>query len=240
MLIASPRHTREDLRVWAERERMDAQYVARAGRTLDDLEARAMDAIDRFVDAGGCYVGVSWGKDSVVVAHLALRTRPTVPLVWVRVEPIANPDCDLVRDAFLARTWDPAPTYHEYVEHCTRDERGLHASGTLERGFARAPSRRYISGVRAEESGVRKLSALTHGVATERTCRPILHWRAEHVFGYLHRHGLPVHPAYACSLGGTIDRGRLRVSSLEGSRGTGHGRAEWERRYYGVLPSPWA
>ena len=37
---------------------------------------------------------------------------------------------------------------------------------------------------------------------------------------------------YACSLGGLLDRSKLRVASLGGQRGTGWGRAEWERRYY--------
>lgn len=41
-----------------------------------------------------------------------------------------------------------------------------------------------------------------------------------------------MHPAYACSFGGALDRERIRVSSLGGQRGTGHGRREWEWAYY--------
>jgi len=41
------------------------------------------------------------------------------------------------------------------------------------------------------------------------------------------------HPAYACSMGGALDRAQLRVAALGGDRGSGHGREEWERRYYG-------
>ena len=71
------------------------------------------------------------------------------------------------------------------------------------------------------------------GESTERTCAPLGGWTGADVFAYLHTHRLPVHPAYACSLGGVLDRDRIRVAALGGERGRGHGRAEWERRYYG-------
>lgn len=71
------------------------------------------------------------------------------------------------------------------------------------------------------------------GVSTDRTCAPIGNWTAEHVFTWLHMLNLPVHPAYAQTYGGQLDRGRIRVGALGGERGTGHGRREWERRYYG-------
>jgi len=79
-----------------------------------------------------------------------------------------------------------------------------------------------------------------HGIATERTCAPIGRWSAEDVWAYLYARGLPVHPAYAMSMGGLLDRDRIRVGPLAGERaaawaeqGSGHGRLEWERRYYG-------
>jgi 3'-phosphoadenosine 5'-phosphosulfate sulfotransferase (PAPS reductase)/FAD synthetase len=124
---------------------------------------------------------------------------------------------------------------HEIVVAARYDAKGWHASGTLERGFAEAARRfgeRYISGVRGEESGARKLRMMTHGTATERTCAPIGWWSAEDVFAYLHANGLPVHPAYAYSLDGLLDRARLRVAALGGERGTGWGRRQWEERYY--------
>jgi phosphoadenosine phosphosulfate reductase len=220
VLIASPRHTREDLRVWAERERMDRR-LARSG-ALDRPFAMAAQAVADFLDGGPAYVSVSWGKDSTVLADLVLRVAPRTPLIWFAAEGIENPDCALVRDEFLCR-W-PVRYF----------EIGVPGDGDPDSWDVSSRSARRISGLRAEESSTRALSAAVHGVATARSCRPLLRWCAEHVYAYLAARDLPVHPAYACSLGGTIDRRHLRVGPLGGERGTGHGRAEWERRYYGI------
>lgn len=214
--------------MWAEREAMDRRYVDRCGRRLDELEARAMVEIVAF--GGGCYVGTSWGKDSIVVAHLALRAAPALPIAWVRM-PRDNPDTVLVRDAYLARHAQP---YAEVTVERSEDDdvRDAHQRGW--RLLAeRMGTDRHISGLRAEESATRRMSIGARGLATARTCRPIGYWQAEHVYAYLHRYDLPVHPAYGCSMDGTINRRHLRVAALGGDRGTRFGRAEWERRYYG-------
>lgn len=226
MLIESTRHTAEDLTWWDQCERADAVHARSATmRRRIDEAARAVAA---FAAGGPCYAGVSWGKDSVVLAHLVALHAPHVPLVWVRVEPISNPDCVIVRDAFLAAH---AVTYDEIETRCD----GPRPRRVLESGFAAAVKRygpRRLSGIRGAESGSRSMRMRTHGVATERTCAPIGWWSTAEVFAYLYMHGLPVHPAYACTRGGLFDRERLRVASIGGQRGTGHGRAEWERIYY--------
>lgn len=226
MLIASPRHTSADLRLWRELEAADLVHgrrLVRDGRKV----ARSLEALAAFTDAGPCYLGVSWGKDSVVVAHLARR----VPLVWVRVEPWTNPDCLLVRDAYLAA--HPVEVYREEVVTTWRDREG----GTSAHGFAAAQralgTDRHVSGVRADESRSRLLRCARWGESTPRTCAPLARWTAQDVYGYLAHHGLPVHPAYACLGGGRWPRDRIRVASLGGQRGDGLGRAEWEREYYG-------
>ena len=243
MLIASPRHTAADLRTWEIHEETDR---IEAERTDWQRECgRAIDMVRLFVSHGPCYAGVSWGKDSIVVAHLIAAAGLDIPLVCVRRTPIDNPDCWAVRDAFLAR-WPMR--YHEVVVECERDPahplqwwtRGVPERTTAAQpkqvGFARAAevigSDRYVSGVRAEESGARVARMRRYGTATERTCAPIGWWPASRVFAYLHHHALPVHPAYACTLGGRLDRTRLRVGSLGGPHGQGHGRREWETRYY--------
>lgn len=231
-LIPSNRYTPEDLPGWevvcrtAEVHRKTVAHrrrVERASRALVDFASEAR-----------CYTGVSWGKDSVVIADLVARLCPHVPLVWVRVEPIANPDCGLVRDAFLKRY--PRLTYHEEVVNCSWWGDDWHASGTLEEGFQRATRRfgtRYISGIRGEESGQRKRRMMTYGESSLTTCAPIGFWSALDVWAYTLTHDLPVHPAYACTMGGTLDPSRIRVASLGGKRGLGRGRAEWESLYYG-------
>lgn len=196
----------------------------------------AADALERFLRAGvDGYQGASWGKDSGACLYLATlvyaRSGLRLPAVWVRVELRENPDCLAVRDAWLAR-FGAALDYHE-VDVAAADS----APGKLTSadGFDEAARRfgdRHISGVRADESRVRAVSANVHGIATARVCRPILRWGASEVYALHAAHDLPLHPAYAMSFGGALDRDRLRVASLGGSRGTGHGRREWELHYY--------
>lgn len=231
MLLASERHSRADLAVWEEQEAAD-QIHGSTPRAAT-RRAYAVKTIADFVICGPCYASVSWGKDSLVLAHLVRLAAPRTPLVWVRVEPIANPDCVLVRDAFLAAF--PGP-YEEIEVRCERDANGWHATGTLEHGFQEAVrrfGRRYINGVRADESGIRKLMMRRLGLVGLHTCRPLGWWSAQDVYGHLAHHELPIHPSYAMCGGGRWPREHLRVSSLGGRRGDQFGRNEWEREYYG-------
>lgn len=237
MLIPSHRHTAADLKLWAELEHADK--VHGQSKQLAKKAYGAVMDIGRFVKAGPCYASVSWGKDSVVLADLVLRACRvygiTVPLVWVRVEPIANPDCAAVRDAFLSAR--PELEYHEIERRCSRDEDGWHATGTLESGFTEAAERfgtkRYISGVRADESGVRKISAKMRGTVRANNCAPLSWWTFTDIMGWLAYRQLPVHPVYAMLGGGRWPREQNRVASLGGKRGDNFGRAEWEREMYG-------
>lgn len=231
MLIDSPRLSAADRRAWRGANEADRVLAAPGNDRLDRLEREAAETVARFVAAhdGDVYCGVSWGKDSVVVAHLVRRIAAHVPLVWVRVRHVENPDCPTVRDAFL-EAW-PGP-YDEIEVEPGKNRSG----GTSSLGFAEARRRHgsaYLSGVRAEESGTRRLRMAKHGTDSPNTCAPIGWWRTEDVFAYLERHGLPVHPAYAMTMGGLLERAKIRVASLGGGRGTGHGRREWELRYYG-------
>jgi len=230
-LIPSHRHSLADLEHWRKMEAFDAMLAK--SPALEAKEAKAIQVIREFASQGPCYVGVSWGKDSVVVAHLALRAG-VGPLAWFPAGIIENPDCAAVRDAFLQMFPDA-----QYIE--------IEASGPIvgpditghdgaQREFEIASRRlgdRYISGVRAEESKVRSLRMMRWGESTTNTCAPIGWWKGEEVFAYLHKYNLPVHPAYAMTFGGVLDRKRVRVGTIGGYRGTGRGRKEWERHYYG-------
>lgn len=233
MLIESHRHTTADLRLWAELEEGD-RALSRSP-SLHENARRSMEEIRRFADAAPCYCSVSWGKDSVVLADLVMQVAPHVPLVWVRVEPICNPDCTAVRDAFLAR--HPGAAYHEFVTRCRWDGREWHARGTLEAGFAEAErvigTRRHFSGLRADESGARRVSMRSRGLTAGDSCRPLGWWSVQDVFAWLASRNLPVHPAYAMLGGGRWPREHLRVASLGGRRGDQFGRTQWEREYYG-------
>ena len=223
-LIQSKRWLPGDLDAWHAEERA-AWYDNRSGR----LEESALRAIEPWLrQANNPSVACSWGKDSLVVAHLTRRVSPAVPIVWVRLPTWDNPDCPEVRDAYLAE-W-PTP-YEEVWADAPDVSCGHLPTGARRSGYARARRSR-VTGIRADESGARALSAKVHGISTHRVCRPILKWSANDVFGYLRRYDIPIHPAYAMTLGGQIQRARLRVASIGGVRGRAVGRLSWERAYY--------
>jgi len=223
-LIASPRHRPADLEHWAELEELDYMRARRLIRSGKDLQA--MDAIMAFAERDGCYASVSWGKDSTVLAHLVWRCNQEgadIPLAWIRGW-WANPDCDLVRDEFLRR-------FRIEYDQLDVDDYDL----TDRQWWAMAAKRwcpRYMTGIRAEESRVRRIR-VAMGIETQYTCAPIGRWTAEDVFAYLAHFDLPIHPTYACTRGGLMERERLRVDMLGEERGQEFGRQEWEREYYG-------
>lgn len=239
MLIDSPRLTARDRDVW----RILSASDARRGRTLriGRLESSALRVVERFLrDPSDCYVSMSWGKDSVSVAHLVRQVEPTVPLVhgaWRKPGPVrcdasgvayserSGPESDAVRDAFLS-VW---PMPYDEVE-CS-------GASPWHAPIKSAHGARRIMGIRAAESGTRAMSARMSGQITLNTCRPILHWTTDDVFAYLARHDLPVHAAYAMSMGGQREREHLRVDVLGGPEGVNFGRRAWELRYFrDVLP----
>lgn len=228
MLIDSPRLRSGDRERWDRASNLDMAWsrTEAFGRLVRQTE----DRLAGWSAGKRGYVGVSWGKDSVVAAHLSDVIG--WPLVWVRVEPIANPECRDVRDAFMRMF--PHADYDEIViEIAPAADGKYYAGGTLERGFATAAKRHgpcHVSGIRGAESAQRK-RLQTGGGVTERTCAPLIHWSAPDVWAYLAANDLPIHPAYAMTSTGQC-RDRLRVSSLGGLRGRGTGRAEWERVYY--------
>lgn len=222
MLIASKRHTRRDLEIWNEHYHADLQLHI-------DL-TRAIELVQEFATMP-CYCSVSWGKDSVAVAWIVAKYSPHVPLVWVRPAGAECPGCDEVRDIFLQQY---PVTYHEPI--CPA-EIWLDPNGTNEEAFAPAAlaagTHRRIVGVRAEESGRRKLSMRYHGMATANVCRPIGWMKNQEVFAMLAQLNLPTHSNYAMLGGGRWRRDKLRVDAIGGDTGDQFGRAEWEREYYG-------
>lgn len=226
----------EDWRVWCERARADAPWSAT--RAHVDRVVQALRAVEDFAAGPRGYVGVSWGKDSCAVLLLTLRVQLDWPVVYVRLDPVANPDCEHVRDAWLARYPDLRSRYHEVTVFCRPkpSTRRFDTNVAYTEGFREAATRfgeRRISGVRAEESGARDLTMRRNGRGgpDSLTSRPIGWWRSEDVFACLLDE--PLHPAYPCTMDGAIDRHRVRVNNLWGLYGEGHGRAEWEARYYG-------
>lgn len=226
MLIPSERHRPEDLGLWAELEEAD-RVRGQSPRLAEKVE-RSLHAIACFAAEGPCYAGVSWGKDSTVLFDLIGRGQPRFPVIWLTYGRATNPECRLVRDAALASC--PQIDYREIDVGESEEMRDDFSPAARSAG-----TDRYVSGIRAEESGMRRLSIRHLGVATARTCRPLAWWAVADVFGYLCVRGLPVHPNYAMLGGGRWPREHLRTASIGGERGAEHGRREWEQEYYGDI-----
>lgn len=223
MLIPSRRHRQNDLLLWAELEDADSfhgELLMRSGKVQ-----KSIAAIIEFASTA-CYCSTSWGKDSVVMMDLVCRANARIPCVWMTYGIATNPGCYAVRDEFL-RT-HRGIDYHEIdvgAEESARDDysEAVRMFGTD----------RYILGIRAGESGVRKMSLRMLGIDTGRACRPLGWWSIDDVFGYLAVNDLPVHQNYAMLGGGRWPREHIRTASIGGERGIENGRGEWEREYYG-------
>lgn len=221
MLIASSRHSPADLESWSEYEEADLVYADIRRTRMARLVDESMSIIlDYPVD----HVDTSWGKDSVVLCDLYRRAGIAVPRVYFTVRGCGNPDCPIVRDAF-------GPVGGEYwaldldYEQCANEAHWR----MIDQRFGE----RRATGLRADESSVRRMSIAYLGVDTGRSVRPLAKWALSDVFAYLAERKLPVHPAYGCLGGGRWPRHRIRVHGLGGRRGDSRGRREWEQEYYG-------
>lgn len=237
MLIESEQHTNKDLILW--NDYYEADLIR--SKEIANKEKKSLDAIYKFLKNGKAYISTSWGKDSVVVADLALRNGINITLVHLYCIPSHNDNCDLVRDEFFKIY--PGIDYHEFIcDYGDIYQRNLpvhiHDKETdriWKRTWAKVNSKiseRHISGVRARESAVRKIRMMRWGENTIKTCAPIGWWTTGDVFAYLAKYDLPVHPNYAMLGGGRYNRNYLRVAEIGDSRGREVGRGLWECEYY--------
>ncbi|MCK4825562.1 hypothetical protein KA005_57975 [bacterium] len=232
MLIKTDRHTKQDLELWEELEEIDLIKIH------DLKEEKIQRAISEIKEAAKSksYISVSWGKDSIVTAHLCYLAGIILPLVWIKEMPMENPYCKDVRDKFLKQYDFP---YHEIVADYGHagftpflDKNG---DSLLFHGIANGINHafgRRITGIRNEESGRRLLRYMNYGHNTKKTSAPISLWKSWEIFSYLKMYNLPVHPNYAMLGNGRYDRFHLRVDCLGGTQGDNMGRTEWEKEYY--------
>jgi phosphoadenosine phosphosulfate reductase len=233
-LVDSPRLAPGDRAEWERRRRYD---VAGA-RALRGKPGVARERIEEWaVGRDEVTVAVSWGKDSVAVAHLALTSAVAdrVRLLWVRQAWFENPDCEPVRDVFLAG--HPGARYEERMVTSPHPRRwDDDADGRYRDPRPRARGSVWpvdrVTGIRAAESDARAMSANVHGHSTDRTCRPVIDWSTQDVFSFLEAEGLPVHPAYAMTTLLGRARDGIRVHGLGGLPGL-RDRGPWEDTYYG-------
>lgn len=227
MLMQCEKHTKHDLGIWKSYEEADLIYYK--SHSMREKESKAIYEIINFK---GDYASVSWGKDSLVLAHLIYRSKIKIPIIWVIVNDIVNKYCFNVRDYFLMHF----PVLYEEINIGRwHDGKRYRATGCLEEGFKKAEKKfgeKYISGIRAEESGTRKILTKIYGIKTDRTCRPLSYWSQSDIFAYLAHYNLPVHPNYGMLGGGRYDRKHIRVASLGIKRGDCFDKPTWEKEYF--------
>ena len=240
-LIRVPEHRLEDLEAWTAVSAHDLAWTATTGFVRRVTEAQR--ELTRWLDEDRApYISVSWGKDSVCLAHLAHLAPTDAELARVTYPHLDNPYSNLVRDAFLAR-W-PFP-YREvevvtatppvYREPHVLDQAWFEDVWTPAWGDALAELAdyydSYATGIRAQESRARRMRLARHGIATDVTCAPLSRWTAQDVWAYLAIHDLPVHPTYAMAYAGSLDRDWLRVDFLSLPVGQQGDRAQHEEDY---------
>lgn len=187
------------------------------------FQRRVAEAVSIIEEAlrlpGGALVSNSWGKDSVVMAHLVWGVDATVNLVHVGDE-----DEDLidnfsqVKDDFLARC--PMP-----YEHVSTQMGGLSSRQGIDQSEAGLLAQVRFIGLRVEENGGRQWSLRKYGpihqyrvgdqAETWRVC-PLLHWSWLDVWGYTVAMELPYLNYYDSEFAG--DKRFSRTSSICGYR----------------------
>lgn len=221
MLLLSDRQTEKDLQLWKEYEEIDK--ITSYSQKKVELTKNAILDFCRLHDDVVIYT--SWGKDSIVLLYFIAVMKITFPVLYVRFDDRDNPDCELVRDAFLEKY---NLNYHEesYDYHRVRKS-GLHWKETAEKY-----GQHRISGIRNDESGRRLLNWKMYGFYSEYSCRPLSLWTNKEIFAFIEQNNLPLCPVYAYLGGGRWPRENIRTHSLAGSTADGFGRTEWEREYY--------
>lgn len=233
MLIKSYKHTKKDLILWKEYEEMDLLNVEK----IKYKEEKAIECIYNFVKNNDCYIGISWGKDSVTIADLALRNNIKIELVHLYCIPSHNKECDKVRDYFLNiySNVDYKEIIVDYGNIYSLNLPGIIQDKETDKLWYKAfkkLNKKHISGIRQEESELRRLRMRKWGLTTKNTCCPIGYWKNKDVFAYLKKYNLPVHPNYAMLGNGRYKRENIRVAEIGDIKGRNMGRNEWEQEYY--------
>jgi 3'-phosphoadenosine 5'-phosphosulfate sulfotransferase (PAPS reductase)/FAD synthetase len=221
VLIVTERHTTEDLKLYRELyEPMDRLTLIPQRKV--DRSCGAIKAWCAAHDDAMAYT--SWGKDSVVLLGLLCRLGIRVPVVYVK-NGHDNPDCELVRDAFL-RKHDV--DYHEM----SFDYASIYGTSKHWDAAAAKYGRHRMTGIRNDESGIRTMIFVKYREASKLSCRPLSLWTNGEIFAYIEQNNLPLCPVYGYLGAGRWPRERIRTHSLVGAAGDNVGRTEWEREYY--------
>lgn len=242
MILPGDRPTRED-RIAADRRwgTWAALGRLRRGTLLRALD-RAADALVRFSSGGAFLVSTSWGKDSALLLEAFSRALPRLEApAWVfhgRFEPVANPDMPAAREAGFER-WPELRGLYREVEFTVpfvggRWDEAAAEPEDMPPELGWVGANRRATGIRGDENRDRMTRQRVWGTTTPNTCAPLTYLADDEAYALIALLDLPLPQSYACNFGGMLPQRGIRFDSLAGPEGVGHGRARWERAYYGA------
>jgi 3'-phosphoadenosine 5'-phosphosulfate sulfotransferase (PAPS reductase)/FAD synthetase len=196
--------------------------------------AQAQSIIKEALEISPAYVACSWGKDSLVLAHLVWNIAPSTLLLHDGSDDEDEQDnYSEVREAFLGRF----PMPYQGIVRGYNDGSG----GGL---YEQLPSHPLVFlGLRAEENKTRKISLRKYGPLHQYQsdsplhptnswrCCPLAWWNWKDVWAYIVAHDLPYLSAYDWE-----PKNQGRTSVIHGKRinpkhsGLGSGQSELLRR----------
>lgn len=237
MIIMSWRFRPGDMRHWNEMLVVDSANAKTDAyrRRVDEARSLIADFCARH-SPEEYYIGLSYGKDSITVAHMFRQIEPRAQIISVHNVDTRNPDIPAVHAAlgemlehdYTGILYDYANADASYFDAAGRPVKWHRVLDELARTKGI-----HVTGIRRDESSAREKRYRAYGVETPNSFAPLANMSARDVFSYLYENDLPIHPAYAMTDGGRWDKYRLRVSGIGHLEGTGMGRREWERLYYG-------
>lgn len=241
MILAGDRPTRAD-RQAADRRWGTWAVLGRLRRgTLLRALQRAADDLVRFSAGGPFLASTSWGKDSaLLLAAFSLALPRLESRAWVfhgRFEPVANPDMPAAREAGLECWPELRALYLEVVFHVPfiggRWDEAAAEPEDMPPELGLVGANRRATGIRGAESRDRLTRQRVWGTTTPNTCAPLTYLADDEAYALIALLDLPLPQSYACNYGGLLAQRSIRFDSLAGPEGVGHGRAAWERSYYG-------
>jgi phosphoadenosine phosphosulfate reductase len=222
MLIKCDRHTKQDLELWEEYEEIDLLYYET--HNMKEKEQKAIKIIQEF---NPDYISISWGKDSVVLAHLCYRAG-----IYNYAHFTHKADAlyfENVRNEFLRNYKINYKEFFKDIKSIINEFFSFHEN-KISKQASLFFGKKYITGIRIEESAKRKITVMANGVISKNSCRPLAYWSEKEIFAYLAFYNLPIHPNYAMLGSGRFRREKLRVGPHW--MGVQHGNELWEKEYY--------
>lgn len=220
--------------------------------------ARSLDVMRRGLDAmGKPYISMSFGKDSLVMAHLIWTHHPEIPMLYVNCGEYDEwPDTARVRREFLALfpgcdfTELSGPSvwsFYQRVGFYVQDEETTPQARQAQREYSdslgkvlggEARRRGFdgaFIGLRRDESYNRERLFRMRGnlyyaeTRGEWACCPLERWTGRDVWAYIVAHDLPYNELYDLAPEG---RELARNGAMFGSRSARYGRLVFIKRMY--------